>query len=206
MNRTAFATVLTIICATVVTAAAADDPDALRRIRIDLRAGAKIAGTDPDVTIAGERVHAKSSQGIGLGLGLGYALNDTFDVVLDGESTGEGTKLHLFDSGTAATFDSITAGMRYYPFGRRHRVRPWLIGEGGWYDGHAATFDNGIFHHEHHSVSDSGGGLNVGAGFDVPVGHLVSLGADVRYNKTLGVFDDPSNATAMAHLSFHFWK
>ena len=197
---------LTIVGLTAVTAVADDDPNALRRMRIDLRAGAKIAGSDPEVRIAGDEVHAESSQGLGLGIGVGYALSEHFDLAADAESTGEGTDLSLFDSGTSASFDSVTAGVRYYPIGRRRWVRPWLIGEAGWYHAEAAVFESGLFHRERHEVDDDGGGLNVGAGFDVPVGRLVSLGAGIRYNKTLGVFDDPSYTTAMAQVSFHFWQ
>jgi hypothetical protein len=46
--------------------------------------------------------------------------------------------------------------------------------------------------------------VNAGAGFDVPVGDLVSLGADVRWHQTIGVFDDAGFLTTMATVAFHF--
>jgi hypothetical protein len=46
--------------------------------------------------------------------------------------------------------------------------------------------------------------LNVGGGLDVPIGKLVSVGVDLRYHQTFGVFDNAGFMTTLAHVAFHF--
>jgi hypothetical protein len=46
--------------------------------------------------------------------------------------------------------------------------------------------------------------VNLGTGLDVPLGRLVSLGVDARWNQTIGPFDDPGFLTTTANVGFHF--
>lgn len=188
-----------------VTTAFAGDEQATRRMRIDIKGGALVAGNDAHVTIDGKPERARADVGAATGLGVGYRLSDLFDATIDSDWTS-----NISSEPIDASYTSVTAGARFYPIGRDHVVRPWLLGEAGWYHGEAEkTVKRGEFPFSRvhtSSTDDDGGGLNIGAGFDVPVGRLVSLGAGLRYNQTLGVFDDPGYLTTMAQVSFHFWK
>ena len=82
-------------------------------------------------------------------------------------------------------------------------MRPWLVGEAGVYRAQA-RFQSLLFSYSHVERTANGGGLNLGGGFDVPLGRLVSLGVDARWNQTLHVFNDPHFVTTMANVSFHF--
>jgi len=169
-----------VLCAPVVAGAAESE----RRIRIDVEGGAMPGGSKG------------VEPGPALGVGVGYALTDHIELGADAQTAAH---VNIFDRTTG--FSSVTAGARYYVLGRSGAVQPWLIGQGGWYSGSVTQprlFASTIHH------TDSGGGVNVGAGFDVPVGKLVSLGADVRWNQTIGVLDDPGYVTTLANVAFHF--
>jgi Outer membrane protein beta-barrel domain len=169
------------------------------RYRIDLRAGALAWGQDPKVR-GGYKLETADA-GPALGIGGGYRLNDHFDIGGSGQAASKSTVLF----GRTTSYTSLTAGPRYYPFGRDLRFRPWLAGEAGWYHGRSTL--SLLLRNTRTERSGDGGGLNAGTGFDVPVGRLVSLGADVRYHQTLGVFgNNPGFVTTMANVSFHFGK
>ncbi len=182
-----------LVCrhAGAATADAAATPDT--RYRIDVRAGALPVGTEGH------------GAGPALGLGAGYALTEHVDLTASGDVAAHGAALF----GDSESFRSITAGARLYPLGRHTVVRPWLGAEGGWY-GVRHVEDSLYFSHYYtphveSRVRDSnGGGINFGSGVDVPLGRHVSIGTDVRYHQTLGVFDDPGFLTTMANVSFHF--
>jgi hypothetical protein len=169
-----------VLCAPVV----AQSAESERRIRIDVEGGA-MAGGSKGVEPGGA-----------LGVGVGYALTDHLEV---GANAQTADHINIFDRSTG--FSSVTAGARYYILGRSGPVLPWLIGQGGWYSGSVTESDifRPITHRE-----DSGGGVNVGAGFDVPVGKLVSVGTDIRWNQTIGVLNDPGFVTTLATVAFHF--
>ena len=169
------------------------------RYRIDLRGGALAWGEDPKVRSGYELDSADT--GPALGIGAGYRLNDHFDIGASSLAASKSTVLF----GRTTSYAALTAGPRYYPFGRDLRVRPWLAGEAGWYHGRSSL--SLLFHNTRTERSGDGGGLNAGSGFDVPVGRHVSLGADVRYHQTLGVFEsNPGFVTTMANVSFHFGR
>src|SRR5262249_49193545 len=134
--------------------------------------------------------------GPAVGIGVGYALTDHLELGANAQATED---INIFDRSIG--FNSVTVGGRYYVLGRSRAVRPWLIGQGGWYQG--AVDDSKLFGPTTHR-EDSGGGVNVGAGFDVPVGKLVSLGTDIRWNQTIGVLNDPGFLTTLATVAFHF--
>jgi outer membrane protein W len=176
----AIAFAIGVLCASVAAHAAESE----RRIRIDVAGGAMAAGSDG--------VQA----GPALGIGVGYAFTDHLEVGANAQTAAD---IKLFDRSMG--FNSVTVGGRYYVLGRSGAVRPWLIGQGGWYEG--TVDDSKLFGSTTHR-EDSGGGLNVGAGFDVPIGNLVSLGTDIRWNQTIGVFNDPGFLTTLATVAFHF--
>lgn len=161
------------------------------RWRVDVRPGALAWGS----TIDGGSEPAHGA-GPAIAVGGGYRLTDHVEVDASAQAAAQG--LTLF--GRTQSYGSLTAGGRWFPLGSETVVRPWLGGEAGWY--HARSTFATLFGSE--SRSADGGGFNVGTGFDVPVGSRVSIGADVRYHQTLGVFDDPGFVTTLANVSFHF--
>jgi Outer membrane protein beta-barrel domain len=169
-----------VLCAPVLAHAAESE----RRIRIDVEGGAMPTGSNG------------VAAGPALGIGVGYALTDHVEL---GANAHAASDVHIFDRSMG--FGSVTAGARYYILDRSAAVRPWVIGQGGWYTG--SVSESNLFgpttHHE-----DSGGGVNVGAGCDVPVGKLVSLGTDIRWNQTIGLLNDPGYLTTLATVAFHF--
>jgi hypothetical protein len=172
--------VIGMLCAPVVTRAA----DNARPVRIDIEPGALAAGTNG--------VEA----GPALAVGAGYALTDSFEV---GGHVQTAADVRLFDRSVGYT--SVTGGGRYYVLGRAAAVQPWLIGQAGWYQG---TISVSKVLGGSYRRTENGGGVNMGAGFDVPVGNLVSLGTDVRWHQTIGVFDNAGFLTTMATVAFHF--
>ncbi len=165
------------------------------RYRIELRGGAVAWGQSVDSADSATR-----GAGPALGLGAGYRVTD--HVELDASALGAAQGGGLF-VGRTRSYDSVTAGGRYFFLGPDAVVRPWLGGEGGWY--RARTSEYSLFGATVTRVAD-GGGVDVGTGFDVPLGRLVSIGTDVRYHQTLGVFDDPGFVTTLATVSFHFGR
>ena len=165
-------------------------PDA--KYRIDVRGGALAWGN------AVEGSEPAHGAGPALGVGGGYRVTDHVEVDASAQAAARGA---LF--GRTESFDFVTAGGRYVFFGSDAVVRPWLGGEAGWYQGRSSVTT--IFGGTDTRVA-TGGGFNVGTGFDVPLGRLVSIGADVRYHQTLGVFDDPGFVTTLANVSFHFGR
>jgi hypothetical protein len=172
--------VIGMLCAPVVTGAA----DNARPVRIDIEPGALAAGTNG--------VEA----GPALAVGAGYALTDSFEV---GGHVQTAADVRLFDRSVGYT--SVTGGGRYYVLGRAAAVQPWLIGQAGWYQG---TISVSKLLGGSYRRTENGGGVNMGAGLDVPVGNLVSLGTDVRWHQTIGVFDNAGFLTTMATVAFHF--
>jgi hypothetical protein len=172
--------VIGMLCPPVVTRAA----DNARPVRIDIEPGALAAGTNG--------VEA----GPALAVGAGYALTDSFEV---GGHVQTAADVRLFDRSVGYT--SVTGGGRYYVLGRATAVQPWLIGQAGWYQG---TISVSKLLGGSYRRTENGGGVNMGAGLDVPVGNLVSLGTDVRWHQTIGVFDNAGFLTTMATVAFHF--
>jgi len=172
--------VIGMLCAPVVTRAA----DNARPVRIDIEPGALAAGTNG--------VEA----GPALAVGAGYALTDSFEV---GGHVQTAADVRLFDRSVGYT--SVTGGGRYYVLGRAAAVQPWLIGQAGWCHG---TISVSKLLGGSYRRTENGGGVNMGAGLDVPVGNLVSLGTDVRWHQTIGVFDNAGFLTTMATVAFHF--
>lgn len=162
------------------------------KYRIDLRGGALAWG---DAVEGHEAAHAA---GPALAIGAGYRLTEHAEIDASAQAAAQGATLF----GRTQSYSSVTAGGRWLFFGRDAVVRPWLGGEAGWYEGRSSV--STLFGTETR-VAD-GGGFNVGTGFDVPLGSLVSIGADVRYHQTLGVFDDPGFVTTLANVSFHFGR
>lgn len=184
--KTFTALVLTLLASNLfVRGAQAEVKDT--RYRIDLRGGALAAETG--------RVHGA---GPVLALGAGYLFSDRIDLTATGGTAAHGALLF----GRTESFGSLTAGARYYPIGRDRRVRPWLAGETGWY--HTRTVESSLFGGSHTQRVADGGGINIGTGFDIPLGRYVSLGTDVRYHQTIGVTSNPGFLTTLANLSFHF--
>ena len=87
------------------------------------------------------------------------------------------------------------------------RVRPWLVGQVGWYRASGSVSDCYLFcggDDEHKSREDDAFGLNVGAGVDVAVTDLVSLGLDVRYHDAFDALGGLQFVTTMLNVGFHF--
>jgi hypothetical protein len=163
------------------------------KYRVDVRGGALAWGN----SVEGH----EPAQGAGpaLAVGAGYRLTEHTEIDASAQAAAQGATLF----GRTQTYDSVTAGGRYLFFGSDAVVRPWLGGEAGWYQGRSSVTT--LFGGTDTRVAN-GGGFNVGTGFDVPLGRLVSIGADVRYHQTLGVFDDPGFVTTLANVSFHFGR
>ena len=168
-------------------------------VRLDLGSGIFAKGGRVSVKEHGRRRRIDSSAGPALALTLGYAVSEYVDAVASGEVA---TTAGIFDG---TSYAALNAGARVYPLGRGLRVRPWLIGEAGWIHADATHRSLGLFgspSHTHH-WQDDGGNLQFGGGFDIPIGTHFSLGPDVRYHRTVGVFNDPGYVSAMLNLSFH---
>jgi hypothetical protein len=173
-------------------AAFADAP--ARPFRLDVSFGALAGGSDAVVGDDG----IDTDPGLAGALGFGYAVTEHVEV---GATTQAATSTLILDDNVGYT--SVTAGARVYPLGRDLRVRPWLVGQGGWY---RARITREVLFADDVSETEHGGGINGGAGIDVPLGRLVSIGVDARYHQTFGVFDDPGFVTTMANVAFHFGR
>jgi hypothetical protein len=194
MRSTTIPFLLLTVALSAPIGSAAADPE--RPTRIDLNGGALAGGTDASVREHGTRTTAEVDAGPAVGVGAGYALTDHLEVgghVLAADSPA------LF--GHSVGYTSVTAGCRYYLLGRSGPVQPWLIGQGGWYRG-ASRFST-VFGSDTNR-DENGAGVNAGGGLDVPIGKLVSVGVDLRYHQTLGVFDNAGFVTTMANVAFHF--
>ena len=134
--------------------------------------------------------------GPSVAIGAGYAVTEHIELGATAQTAGS---VELF--GDSIRYTSVTGGCRYYLLGRARPVRPWLIVQTGWYRADSTSFR--LFGGTR-TRADNAAGVNLGGGFDVPIGKLVSLGLDVRYHQTFGVFDDPGFVTTMANVAFHF--
>lgn len=172
-----------------------------RPLRLDIEGGALVAGSDVEVDFGGRDVSLDTDVGPALAFGVGYALIDHLEV--GGTFHAASTGGDLFDSDV--DYIALAAGLRYYPLGRAVIVRPWLQAAGGWYRAEADLNTITIFGtSSDDDRADNGGGVNFGGGFDVPIGRRVSIGGDLRYHQTLGVFDDPGFLTTMVNVAVYF--
>jgi Outer membrane protein beta-barrel domain len=183
--------VAVLLASTTVSAAPAT------RWRIDTGAGALAAGNDVSFTDHGVRRTADTEVGPALRLGAGYRLTDRFDLNASAQVASTDAALYGRDIG----YTALTGGTRCYPWGRDLRVRPWLLGEAGWYRAESRVQ---LFGASYTERTANGAGFNLGSGFDVPLGRFISLGFDARWNQTVGVFDNPGFLTTTANLGVHF--
>jgi hypothetical protein len=172
--------------AAILTVGLADGAQAWRW-RIDGNGGIFIPTGDIDVG----RRDVDTDVGGSFGAGGGFGLGDLVDVTAHFQ-----TNISDLDE----DFDllevySFTVGSRVYlmPPGR---FRPWVIGEIGWYHARA----DGLFEDE---IDDDSFGMNVGAGFDIFVHRIVSLGADIRYHNAFDAFDGMDFVTTMFNVGIH---
>ena len=173
------------------------------RWRIDAEGGAIVPTTDLQLTSGGpgESLDAGGAFSVGGGFGVG----DWVDLTAQ------------FQSGfmDVSNFDafldlfSFTTGLRAYltPPGL---VRPWLIGQIGWYGADASfhsyygyDHDHG-YDHEHHHETDNSFGFNAGGGIDFSINRRVSLGLDVRYHNAFDAFNGLEFVTTMIDVGIHF--
>jgi len=115
---------------------------------------------------------------------------------------------------------SVTAGTRVHLLPQDRRVRPWLIGQVGWYRARAEVtellgpaqlpcgapincFPVGTLRIRR-SGGDDGFGFNVGGGVDVALTRLLSVGADVRYHRAVNVLENVDFVTTMVSLGLRF--
>jgi opacity protein-like surface antigen len=169
---------------------------ATARWRLDTEGGAMIRASS--IGFSGRTVDADTAGSFAFG--GGYSLNDYVEL---GGQFQQSISVQIFDD----SFDvsTVTAGARVYllPQGR---VRPWLVGQIGWYRVDASLvncvfFCNG---NEHDDRVDNSFGLNVGGGLDVAVSKLISLGVDVRYHDAVSAFGGTGFVTSMFDVGFHF--
>jgi hypothetical protein len=194
-----FALAITLL-AGHITAGAASAVEPARPVRLDIEGGALVAGSDVDVNINGGDVSLDTDVGPAFSFGAGYARIDQLEV--GGAFHAASTDGELFDSDVDYT--AVTAGLRYYPLGRAVVVRPWLQVAGGWYRAEADFDTITIGTSSDDDRAENGGGMNFGGGFDVPIGRRVSVGGDLRYHQTFGVFDDPGFLTTMVNVAVYF--
>jgi hypothetical protein len=171
-----------------------------RPLRLDVEGGALVAGSDVDVSIGSTDVSLDTDAGPALSVGVGYAVIDQLEVGAAFHAAS--TDGDFFDSDV--DYIGLTAGLRYYPLGRAVMVRPWLTAAGGWYHAEADLNYISLFGPVDDDRTDDGGGVNVGGGLDVPIGRRVSVGGDLRYHRTFGVFDDPGFLTTMVNVAVYF--
>jgi hypothetical protein len=180
---------------------AASAVEATRPVRLEIEAGALVAGSDATVDIAGSNVSIDTGVGPAFAVGAGYALTDHLEV--GGAFHAASTDAELFADDVS--YIALTPHLRYYPLGRAVIVRPWLAVAGGWYRADADLGSFSLFgSNQDDDRADDGGGMNFGGGLDVPIGRRVSLGAALRYHQTLGVFDDPGFLTTMVNVGVYF--
>jgi outer membrane protein W len=175
--------------------------EATRPIRLEIGGGALVAGSDATVDIGGSDVSIDTGVGPALSVGAGYALIDHLEVGATFHAASTDAELFAED----VSYVALTPYLRYYPLARAVIVRPWLAVGGGWYRAHA---DLGTFSFSGNDPDDDrtedGGGMNFAGGLDVPIGRRVSVGADLRYHQTLGIFDDPGFLTTMVNVGVYF--
>lgn len=156
------------------------------RWRLDVEGGAFVPDDDA-VSVGGS-----------FAVGGGYSLNDYVEVGGQFQGNYSGIDIGLVSD----TFEvySLTGGPRIYVLPSTYRIRPWVVGQIGWYRARAAA---SFFGAEVENTEDAFGG-NVGGGFDVAIVPRVSLGVDVRYHRPVDVFDGFDFVTAMLNVGLHF--
>jgi len=200
--------------------------------RVDVSGGALVDPSPVHLPVqrpAGARAIADFDDGGSYALGAAYAIGNHFE--LGGQFqhalSRQAHRLRLpggpFSTTTATANPaldvfSVTVGGRVHLLPPERRVRPWLVGQLGWYRATAEVDErtgppslSGCVPHcplaglrLHHSGSDDGLGVNVGGGVDVALNQLISVGIDVRWHRLFNLLDHLSFLTTMASLSFHF--
>jgi hypothetical protein len=104
---------------------------------------------------------------------------------------------------------SLTAGGRFHLTPPARRVRPWVVGELGWYHATASVDEpfcgrtTGGAPLTYYDGSGDGVGLNAGGGLDLALTDMLSVGLDVRYHHAF-VLGDFRFVTTMATVGVHF--
>jgi hypothetical protein len=166
---------------------------------------------------------ARYGTGGSYAVGTYYAVTDHFELGGQFAQSLSRDVEHLANSNGSTTKEpaldifSLTFGARVHALSPDHRLRPWLIGEAGWYRAsaevdeiptrgscipHCPIFS--FFGLHHSGGPDDGFGFNVGAGFDVAVTRWLSIGPDVRYHRAVNVLGNLEFITTTANAALHF--
>jgi hypothetical protein len=170
--------------------------------RIDIEGGAFVPGSSVTIGNGGEGDQTEVSTDFNVGgsvaVGGGYSLNDY--VELGGQFQSSISGIDIGIASDTFNVSSLTFGPRLYALPSTYRVRPWVVGQIGWYRAHGevGAFGAGI------NQTDNGFGANVGGGMDVAVSQHVSLGVDARYHHPVDVFDGLQFVTTMFNVGLHF--
>lgn len=198
------------------------------RWRLDVGGGAMIPLSANDLPDAPDdssdtRYDADFADGGSYALGMGYVLTDHVELTgqfqhslsRDADRLGDlfgrrrVEKLDIRTTDSELDVFSVTAGGRLHLLAPGHRVRPWIIGQLGWYRASAQvlTFTCGRgCRPPLHFIGglEDGFGINAGGGIDVAVTPTVSVGFDARYHRAFGLLGELQFLTTMAVVSLRF--
>jgi opacity protein-like surface antigen len=164
--------------------------------RIDVEGGAMAVSSNVTIQDAGTEVTFDTHAGGSWAIGGYWIANDHLEV--GGQYQQVIAALSVVPA-SSLVYNSVTAGARYQILPRDRRVRPWLVGQLGWYNA------SGEVDYLFDQVSETGNGFgfNVGGGIDFQLSKLVSLGADLRYHHAVGVLGGLDYMTTMVNVAFH---
>ena len=171
-------------------------------------------------------ISAKFDTGGSYALGAGYAITDRIELLGQFQhSLSRDIRALRFEarSGLVAQSSNLTAradldvfsltgGARLHLLPSGQRLRPWLVGQMGWYRATAELKDpiceGGRIYCgpsvARYNGSSDGFGVQGGGGFDYAVSGLVSVGVDVRYHKAFDLIGGLHFVTTMATVGIHF--
>lgn len=186
----------TIVMAVLLSLAVALPTVSLAGARIDVEGGAMAGSSDVTVRDDGTEVTFDTDAGGSWAIGGYWVANDHLEV--GGQYQQVIAALSVVPA-SSLVYNSVTAGARYQLLPRDRRVRPWLVGQLGWYGARGQA----DFLFDEVSETDNGFGFNVGGGIDFQLSKLVSLGADLRYHHAVDVLGGLDYMTTMVNVAFH---
>lgn len=185
-----------IAAAAILALAVAAPGAALAGGRVGIQGGAAFFPGSVDLEHDGKAVEGSVDDGAQFGIEGGWTATDALEI---GGTVQLGNA--IFDS--SAT--SVTAGPRYAFRDKDAVVRPFAVGQLGYYvvgvDTSVPT--GGLFDFLGPDETDDGFGFNVGGGVDVYPLRWLSVGADVRYHRAF-VFGGVNYFTTMLGAAVHF--
>lgn len=164
--------------------------------RVGIQGGAAFFPGSVEVDVGGQQVDASTDDGAQFGVEGGWTVTDALE--LGGLVQFGGA---IFDSSAL----SVTAGPRYSFLDKGSPVRPFAVGQLGYYAVGVETSSTtgGLFDFLGPDETKDGFGFNLGGGLDVFPLPWLSVGADVRFHRAF-VFGGVNYFTTMLSVAVHF--